>query len=108
MTDVAEEVRPRRRTAADRWRSAFKHALLIAFGLVMLYPLLWMVSSSVKPTDIIFRDPGLWPRHLDLGNYTEGWTALRHPFSHYLLNSAVIAAGAVIGNLLSCSLAAYA
>jgi multiple sugar transport system permease protein len=107
MTDVVD-VAPRPRTAADRSRSVFKHALLIAFGLVMLYPLLWMVSSSVKPTDTIFRDPGLWPRAVDLGNYTDGWTALRHPFSHYLVNSAVIAAGAVVGNLLSCSLAAYA
>ncbi|GAA5064240.1 carbohydrate ABC transporter permease [Thermocatellispora tengchongensis] len=92
----------------SRPRRALKHTLLIAFGVVMLYPLLWMVSSSVKPDDLIFRDPSIWPTELDLSNYTNGWTALEHPFQHYLWNSAVIAIASVVGNLLSCSLAAYA
>ncbi|MEV0617526.1 carbohydrate ABC transporter permease [Nonomuraea sp. NPDC050404] len=97
-------------SAAPRGRSRrlTKHALLIGFGLVMLYPLLWMVSSSVKPDATIFRDPSIWPSELDLGNYVDGWTALEHPFHFYLLNSAVIAILAVAGNLISCSLAAYA
>ncbi|MBZ2197163.1 carbohydrate ABC transporter permease [Ruania sp. N2-46] len=74
----------------------------------MLYPLLWMVSSSMKPNDIIFRDPSLLPAEWDLSNYTVGWNALAHPFTHYLANSAVVVAGAVLGNLISCSMAAYA
>jgi multiple sugar transport system permease protein len=85
-----------------------RHALLVALGLVMLYPLLWMLSSSFKPTDIIFRDPSLWPSAFSLGNYVDGWTALGAPFQKFLLNSAIIAVASVIGNLLSCSLAAYA
>ncbi|WP_372454034.1 carbohydrate ABC transporter permease [Occultella gossypii] len=89
-------------------RSILRHLLLIAFGLVMLYPLLWMVSSSMKPNDIIFRDPSLLPAEWDLSNYTVGWNALAHPFTHYLANSAVVVAGAVLGNLISCSMAAYA
>ncbi|MEV4759104.1 carbohydrate ABC transporter permease [Micromonospora sp. NPDC049559] len=89
------------------WRVS-KHVLLIAFGVVMLYPLLWMVSSSFKPSDEIFRDPSIWPNRFDLGNYAGGWTALRYPFERYLWNSAVIAVLAIVGNLLSCSLAAYA
>jgi multiple sugar transport system permease protein len=85
-----------------------KHALLIAFGVVMLYPLLWMVASSVKPTETIFRDPSIWPTGATVDNYVAGWTALNSPFHHYLWNSAVIAVAAIAGNLLSCSLAAYA
>ncbi|KIH99384.1 sugar ABC transporter permease [Streptomonospora alba] len=85
-----------------------KHALLITAGLVMIYPLLWMVASSFKPTALIFRDPSLIPSQLDLGNYTAGWNALAHPFTHYLMNSLVVVAGAVLGNLVSCSMAAYA
>ncbi len=92
----------------SRGRRITKHALLIGFGLVMLYPLLWMVSSSFKPTETIFRDPSIWPTEFDLSNYTEGWTALTHPFHYYMWNSAVIAILSVAGNLLSCSLAAYA
>ncbi|TDC69738.1 carbohydrate ABC transporter permease [Streptomyces hainanensis] len=74
----------------------------------MLYPLLWMVSSSFKPQEIIFREPGLIPGDVTLENYTNGWDALQYPFSHYFLNSAIITAGSIVGNLVACSLAAYA
>nr|BFF19190.1 carbohydrate ABC transporter permease [Promicromonospora thailandica] len=85
-----------------------KHAGLIALGFVMLYPLLWMVASSFKPNALIFREPGLIPTEIDLTNYTDGWNALLHPFSHYLINSAIVVLGSLLGNLLSCSMAAYA
>jgi len=85
-----------------------KHLLLIGFGLIMLYPLLWMISSSLKPEELIFREPGLWPSAVTLENYTEGWTALKHSFGYYLWNSAVITGLSVVANLVACSLAAYA
>lgn len=91
-----------------RVRPALKHVALIAFGFVMLYPLLWMISSSIKPSALIFRDPSLIPSEIDLSNYTVGWNALTHPFSSYLLNSAIIVLGSVLGNLVACSMAAYA
>ncbi|MEK8225876.1 carbohydrate ABC transporter permease [Oerskovia sp. M15] len=100
----AQRPRSTRRQVA----SVLKHTGLILFGLVMLYPLLWMVASSFKPSDMIFRDPSLIPSEIDLSNYTEGWNALLHPFSHYLMNSAIIVLGSLLGNLLSCSMAAYA
>jgi pectin-derived oligosaccharide transport system permease protein len=89
-------------------RSVIKHLLLIAASLVMIYPVLWMVVSSFRPTDVIFRKPGLWLNDLIITNYTEGWNALENPFGHYMINSAIVVIGAIIGNLLSCSLAAYA
>nr|WP_239128123.1 carbohydrate ABC transporter permease [Planobispora siamensis] len=81
--------------------------MLIGFGLVMLYPLLWMISSSLKPEELIFREPGLIPSEITLDNYLEGWNALAHPFSYYLWNSALITVLSVVGNLAACSLAAY-
>nr|WP_239579271.1 carbohydrate ABC transporter permease [Microlunatus panaciterrae] len=74
----------------------------------MLYPLLWMAVSSLRPNDLIFRQPGLWLKTLHVQNYSEGWTALAQPFGRYLLNSAIVVIGAIVGNLVSCSLAAYA
>lgn len=94
--------------ARSRLGRVLKHLSLITAALVMLYPLLWMISSSFKPNALIFRDPSLIPAQLDLSNYPSGWAALAHPFSHYLLNSAVIVIGSVLGNLVSCSMAAYA
>ncbi|WP_299033324.1 carbohydrate ABC transporter permease [uncultured Pseudokineococcus sp.] len=95
-------------SARARGRSLVKHLLLVAASLLMIYPLLWMIASSLRPTDVIFREPGLWVSDLYLENYAEGWYALSNPFGQYMLNSALVVTGAVVGNLVSCSLAAYA
>jgi multiple sugar transport system permease protein len=89
-------------------RSIAKHTGLILLTLVMLYPVIWMVVSSLRPGDEIFRSPGLIPDGLEFSNYTEGWNALSSPFGHYLINSAIVVLGCIIGNLVSCSMAAYA
>lgn len=90
-------------------RSRFsRHLILCLVGIVMLYPLLWMISSSVKPTNEIFTQLGLWPANWDFSNYTEGWTALNQPFHVYLINSMIIVIFSIVGNIVSCALAAYA
>jgi multiple sugar transport system permease protein len=89
-------------------RSIIKHALLILCALVMLYPVLWMVVSSLRPNDVIFRDPSLLLNDLETGNYADGWNAFADPFSVYLVNSSIVVLGAIVGNLVSCSMAAYA
>ena len=106
-----ESAPPMRRTRR-RWtrpvRGILKHAFLIAAGIAMLYPVLWLVVASLRPTDEIFRDPSLAINNVDPSNYVDGWTALSSPFSTFLLNSSIVVIGCIIGNLLSCSLAAYA
>lgn len=86
-----------------------KHGLIILFGLLMLYPVLWLLSSSFKPNELIFSDPGLWPARFTLENYVNGWKGLQGiSFSRFFLNSATISVLSVLGNILTCSLAAYA
>jgi len=89
-------------------RRLLRQALLAGGALVMLYPLLWMLAASVKPTEEIFGGPGLWPRHPTLDNYRSGWVALGVGFTTFFGNSLLISSAAVIGNMLSCSMAAYA
>jgi multiple sugar transport system permease protein len=101
------------RTASDaergqRWRRLLLHLGLVAGAVVMLYPLVWLASSSIKPTNLIFSDPSIWPREIDLSHYAEGWNGVVAPFSQFFKNSAIVATGAVIGNLIACSMAAYA
>ncbi|MFF4621609.1 carbohydrate ABC transporter permease [Nonomuraea jabiensis] len=96
------------RIGNSRRKRFTKHLLLCLASIVMLYPLLWLVSSSLKPTEIVFKDLSLWPAEWDFSNYAEGWTALEFPFDLYLVNSVVIVVLSILGNLLSCSLAAYA
>ena len=85
-----------------------KHILLIAASVIMIYPLLWLVASSLRPTEVIFRTPGLWLNDLYVENYTQGWYSLSYPFGQYIINSAIVVIGAIAGNLLACTLAAYA
>jgi len=92
----------------QRLRGVAKHALLIVLGLLMLYPVLWMVVSSLRPNGSIFGDPGLVLDTFAAENYTNGWNALAQPFGTYLANSAIIVVGSIAGNLITCSLAAYA
>lgn len=96
------------RSASTRSRRFTRHLVLCAFGALMLYPLLWMLSSSFKPSSDVFTDLSLWPSNWDLTNYTNGWVALEQPFQVYLVNSTIIVALSIVGNLLSCSMAAYA
>ncbi|HEV7965825.1 MAG TPA: carbohydrate ABC transporter permease [Actinoplanes sp.] len=88
-----------------RWRS---HLTLLAAVLVMAYPLAWLVGSSFKPENQIFTTVNPFPFHPTIDNYRSGWNATGTSFTVYLVNSGVVALGAVVGNVLSCALAAYA
>jgi multiple sugar transport system permease protein len=81
--------------------------VLIAGIVVMLYPLVWMFMSSLKPENEIFTNLSLVPSQATLENYPKGWNFLNAPFSLYFINSFIIAALAIVGNLLSCSITAY-
>lgn len=89
-------------------REVLRHMLLGFAAVLMLYPLLWMIMSSFKPDELIFSEPAALPTSFDLSSYFEGWTALRVSFTTFYMNSFMIAVLAVIGNLMACSLTAYA
>jgi multiple sugar transport system permease protein len=96
------------RVSWARVRPLVIHVVLAGSALVMLYPVIWMVVSSLRPGNEIFRDPGILVKDLRIENYRVGWNALTEPFTRYLLNSAVVVLGSILGNLVSCSMAAYA
>jgi multiple sugar transport system permease protein len=99
---------PRYAGQASAARRFTRQVVVAGIGLLMLYPLLWLLSSSFKPDEKIFVEQGLWPTEWDLTNYTEGWTALEHPFSLYLVNSLIIVVLSIIGTVVSSAFAAYA
>ena len=114
-TETTTETLPRtvatRRASAVTWsriRPLVIHVVLAGSALVMLYPVIWMVVSSLRPGNEIFRDPGILVKDLRIENYRVGWHALTEPFTRYLLNSALVVLGSIVGNLVSCSMAAYA
>lgn len=89
-------------------RSLLYHVVLCCASLVMLYPLLWMLSSSFKPEDEIFNSASLWPSGFNLDSYSRGWSGLQVGFGRFFLNSLIISTLSVIGNVFACSLAAFA
>jgi multiple sugar transport system permease protein len=98
--------RSRSGSEGPRW---YFHVILIAGAFVMVYPLLWMIGSSFKPEGEIFSNLNPIPDRLDFSNYVKGWTlGTGTSFSTFFINSAIVCLGAIIGNLFSCSAAAYA
>jgi len=76
---------------------------------VMLYPLLWMFSASLAPGGLIGSAGLVPPNGTTFDNYQDGWKGIGGvPFGRFFLNSLTVSGLAVVGNILSCSLAAYA
>lgn len=83
--------------------------LVILVGIIMIYPLLWMIVSSFKPESIIFKEAGLWPSQVTMENYVEGWKGFGGvTFSEIYINSFTLVFFVILGNLITCSMAAYA
>lgn len=89
------------------WRYVWTYGLLSAIALLMLFPLLWLFSTSLKsPTENIFQfPPQLLPTQPTFNNFVRVWQT--NPFGQYLFNSTLIAVLTVALNLLFCALAAY-
>ncbi len=92
------------------WPKVLIHICLIVGAVLMMYPIVWMLSASFKPENAIFSDHGLLPKQSTFQNYVSGWTALGTSlgFGTFFWNSFLVSVGAVIGNVISCSMVAYA
>ena len=90
-------------------RHTLTHLFIIALGLLMIYPIIWMIVSSFKPNNMIFSDPGLIPKAVTVENFITGWKGYAGvSFGRFFINSLLMCAAAVIGNLIACTMAAYA
>jgi multiple sugar transport system permease protein len=83
------------------------HALVYALALVTIAPFLWMLFTSFKELPEILVYPPRWlPEKVTLENFQNAFTAA--PFGRYYFNSIFVAATVTLGQLVTCSLAAYA
>ena len=83
------------------------HVLLIGASIVMLYPLLWMLSASLRRGGDLHLALDL-AVEISFEAYRRGWYGLQVSFGTFFWNSFVIAGLSVVGNVLACSLAAFA
>lgn len=94
-----------------RWRKSASriliHACLLALALSMLLPFLWMAATSLMDDLEVYQFPPKFiPKKFLWSNYHEALTLL--PFDKFFLNSLTVSLGAALGQLCTCSLAAYA
>lgn len=83
--------------------------LLLAVIAVVLYPLAWMVAASFKPNSEFASNQGFLPHNPTLDNYSKVLAGVGGiPLWRFFLNSLVLAVGAVVGTVISSSMAAYA
>ena len=85
------------------------NAFIVALGLGMLYPILWLIGASFKPSNMIFTEPGIWPKVFTAQNYSEGWKGIGIVgFNTFFKNSFIICLLSAFANAIFCSLTAYA
>jgi putative chitobiose transport system permease protein len=80
---------------------------LSAIASLMLFPLLWLLSTALKSAEenVFQSPPQLLPAHPSLESFITVWQS--NDFGRYLFNSSVVAMLSVVLNLIFCALAAY-
>jgi len=77
-------------------------------GLIMMVPLIWMASASLKPSNEVFNTLSLFPSRVTWENYTEGWQSIKpNTFANFYLNSFKLIVPVIIGTVVSSCLTAY-
>lgn len=73
----------------------------------IIFPFLWMILSSLKPsTELFIFPPVIWPKQFTFQNYTSVWKSI--PLLRYFANTLVFAGGVTVISLLFDSMAGYA
>ncbi|MFT4416052.1 carbohydrate ABC transporter permease [Fredinandcohnia humi] len=86
--------------------NGFIHLFLFSWAVVSIFPLIWMLSTSLKERNEIFTNRGLIPNNaFNFKNYLDAW--IDGGFNRYTLNSFIYTVAVVIGIVIISSLAAY-
>ena len=103
MTTSAQVIDRRRfRLPFSPW-----HLVLVPATLVLIFPFVWLVVTSVEtPGEALHFPPILTPHVLRFANYPDAFKAA--PFGRFFINSTAVAVTTVASNLVLCSLAGYA
>ena len=94
-------------SAARKVRSGVSHTLLVVVAIVFLGPLVYAVSTSLKPADEVFTPaPHLFGSEIRWTNYADAFTFA--PFDRYFLNSLFVAVAGTLVVVVASSMSAYA
>ncbi len=100
-------MKPTARTILHINKRTLFYLFIYGAALATLAPFIWMVLTSLKDLNEIFVYPPRWlPKTFHFENYARAFQAA--PFGRYYLNSLVVAVAVTIGQLITCSMAAFA
>lgn len=85
------------------------HVFVCGIGLIMVYPLIWMIFSSFKESSLVLTTVGeLLPREWRIDNYQNGWSGFGGvTFTTFFKNSIIVTCITVAGNVIASAMAAY-
>jgi hypothetical protein len=76
----------RRRRRREKIGAGIRYAILCAVGLVMLYPLIWLIGASFKTNQEMFSSAWFWPSNPTVQGYIDGWeTSTPYTFGRFFL-----------------------
>ena len=91
---------------ARKIRTALQYILAVVVLLIVVFPLYWMLISSVKSQEeILLLEPTLWPKEFHFENYINVFE--RANFGKYYYNTIVMTAGLLISQIVTGVFAAY-
>ncbi len=111
FAEIATNAGPprRRRMKRSSVNTIIWFVVLLAFTAIVLYPLVWLLFSTFKPSSEFGQNPGLIPDNPTIENYIKVAEGIGGtPLWQFFANSLFIAVMAVIGTIISSALAAYA
>jgi len=81
-------------------------AILLVVGLAMVFPVFWLVSTSLRPgSEVLAAAPSLLPQHWTLSNYVTAFSTA--PFGLWLLNSVIFATVSTVFILITSMAGGY-
>lgn len=96
-----------RALARRRARTALRLGANVVFAIIVLLPLLYAISIALMPSNELFTtELNLVPKHPTLRNFSEVLTTV--PLLRFIVNSFLVAGTITFGQIISCSLAAFA
>ena len=96
------------RTLIRSLKITIVYILLCVLGIVMLYPILWLVSASLKPNADIFVTTNLIHKNPTFSSYINGWkTSGPQTYGTYFLNTFLLVVPTVLFTLISSIVVAY-
>ncbi|MCY9657873.1 carbohydrate ABC transporter permease [Paenibacillus chondroitinus] len=90
-----------------KWSQAVRHLFMIAFSLLMAYPVLWWIGASLKSNSEL-SSPNLFPASPQWSNFVKGWNSVPgHSFTDFYLNTFGLEIAVLAVTLLSSTLVAF-